>query len=154
MALAKYFTTVAFKPPPKELQCKLRGKIRYKLPIKKSELGLVVSPSSLDNLITNQTDEVREGTKIINFLTSHFQNPEYNGIITGLRLFVHNGYVHIVREGLGYAYKDNKIISGSDKITPYLVPNLSYFKELISCCLSCLVIIYSQKACQKERIYK
>ena len=118
-----------YESPQKELQKVLFNKINHKLPVNKSELGLIVNSTvALDNLIRNEKDEINEGMKIINFLTYHFNNQEYKNIITGLKLFIHNGYVHIIREGLGSVIENNMIRSGSDKITPELIPNLNYFK--------------------------
>jgi hypothetical protein len=117
-----------FKAPPKKLQDILFKKINHKLPVNKSELGIIVNTLvSLDNVITTKADETNEGMKIINFISSQFRKPEYQDLITGLKLFINNGYVHFIREGLGSVYENNMIRSGSDKITPELVPNLSYF---------------------------
>lgn len=103
--------------------------LHHKLPIHKTELNMIVDQSALEHVIETDASEKEQGNKIIAWLKSQFQTPKYQHIITGLSLFVNNGYVHIVRDGLGYEpVGPTQIRSGSDVITEELVGGpLEYF---------------------------
>lgn len=110
---------------------KLKYKLDSILPINPNEIKLIVNASvALNNLITTKEDELNEGNKIMMWLKRELDTPE-NDIIKGMKIYIHNGYVHIIREGLGCMSPNalkKGILSGKDIITEYLVPDLKYFR--------------------------
>ena len=74
---------------------------------------------AVKNLIENMDDEINEGKKIIEWLTTTMKNIVTNDITIfgSLQFSIHNGYVHIGRDG----------INVSDNITKDLVGKLTYF---------------------------
>ena len=124
-------TEKPFNPPDTFKSKQLKNKLDFILPVNANELKLVINATiALDNPIKRKEDEIDEGNKIINWLKDQF-NTSDNEVVSGLKLFVHNGYVHILRDGLGSASvipSRRGIISGQDIVRPEQVPNLKYFK--------------------------
>lgn len=107
---------------------KQKSLLKHKLPIHRTELNMIVDQSALEHVIETEGDEKSQGDKIIAWLKSQFQTPTYQNIINGLSLYVNNGYVHIVRDGLGREIVGDKIRAGTDIITEELLKKpLKYF---------------------------
>lgn len=88
-------------------------------PITNEDKIYPMNPSStLDNVIISKDDMINEGERIIRWIKRQF-NQANNNVISGLKLYVHNGYVHIIREG----------IRSYDVITQNNTPGLNFLKS-------------------------
>lgn len=110
---------------------KIKSELDMNYPINEDNLHLVVNASvAINNVISTKEDEINEGNKIINWIRNQY-NTQDNVLVKDLKMFIHNGYVHLVRMGLGASSKiPNKfgIMSGRDTITKELVGDLKYFQ--------------------------
>ncbi|CAH6421491.1 Hypothetical protein KVN_LOCUS304 [uncultured virus] len=110
-----------FVPPYSEAMDLIQKKLLLYEEIKETDKQIAVSRMlSLENIINSKYDEEWEAKKIISWLKDKLINDDFYKNIggSGLKLFHHNGYVYILREG----------IDSKDKITTDLVPNLNYLK--------------------------
>lgn len=117
--------------PPTDIMQNYRNALNKMDPIKEEDKKLIVNEAvSIRELIKTKEDEIDQGERIINWIKKEFNRPE-NKLVHGLKLFIHNGYVHIIREGLGRVAKIPPkigIISGQDVITHQLVGDLKHLK--------------------------
>jgi hypothetical protein len=85
--------------------------------------------TSIEGEIKTKSDEMSEGRKIIEAIKKYF-NVSTNKLVSGLKLYVYNGYVHLVRKCVGCVCVSKGkpgLVLGQDKITKDLVGELKYF---------------------------
>ena len=125
-----HITEKQFTQPDNNKRIELQKKLDFILPVNPNELGIVINASiAIDQVIRKKEDEINEGNKIIDWIKKQFNTKE-NEIIKGLKLFIHNGYVHILREGLGAVSiipPKTGIRAGQDIVTYNNVDQLKYF---------------------------
>ena len=107
-----------FTAPPIDSMKKMMKTINMFESIPLEERIYPMSPkATVENLIISKNDIIGEGEKLMRWLKQQFSGKN-NKVVSGLNLYIYNGYVYITRQG----------ISTIDVIHPKLVPGLELLK--------------------------
>lgn len=114
--------------PSSSAKNKLRKQFENELPVKSSEVGTLVNVSSAFNrVIEDAGEESVEGNKIMNWLAKEFSGKD--SVVNGLKMYIDNGYVHIVRKGWSACHTGiSGIGEGDDVIKKEHVGELKFNK--------------------------